>query len=151
MRPLLPLLGPFLVSLVFILLYCGPNIPRGLACLMRSHLLLGSGPRCRPELGADGKTFYLHHLGGQIGQVVRKYCSRRPAWRSLDFWIDPDQHDMVSIENLPSNGTEDGVRRLLARRGDPDRVDLTVDRHLNPAQPDRVVRLSGGGLTRVAW
>jgi TRAP-type uncharacterized transport system substrate-binding protein len=126
-RPLLPLLGPFFVSLVFILLYCGPNVPRGLACLMRSHLLLASGPRSRPELGPDvSKTFYIHHLGGRISQVVQKYCSRRPCWWSLDFWVDPDPHDVVSVENLPSNGTEDGVRRLLARRGDPDRVDLAI-------------------------
>jgi TRAP-type uncharacterized transport system substrate-binding protein len=126
-RPLLPLLGPFIVSLVFILLYCGPNIPRGLACLMRSHLLLASGPKSRPELGADGSsTFYIHQLGGRIRQVVQKYCSRRPAWWSLDFWVDPDPHDVVSVENLPSNGTEDSVRRLLASRSDPDRVDLAI-------------------------
>ena len=133
-RPLLPLLGPFLVSLVFILLYCGPNVSRGLACLMRSHLLLASGPRSRAELGADGsKTFSTHHLGTRVMQVVQKYCSRCPAWWSLDFWVDPDPHDVVSVENLPSNGTEDSVRRLLARRADPDRVDLAILR----GWPDR--------------
>jgi TRAP-type uncharacterized transport system substrate-binding protein len=126
-RPLLPVLGPFFVSLAFILLYCGPNIPRGLACLMRSHLLLASGPRSRTELGADGsKTFSIHDLGGRITQVVQKYCSRRPAWWSLDFWVDPDPRDVVSVENLPSNGTQDSVRRLLASRDDLDRVDLAI-------------------------
>jgi TRAP-type uncharacterized transport system substrate-binding protein len=126
-RPLLPLLSPFFVSLVFILLYCGPNIPKGLACLTGKHLLLASGPTSRPEPGADGpKAFHIHHLGGRIGQLVQKYCSRRPFWWGLDFWVDPDPHDVVSVENLPSNGTEDGVRRLLARRGDPARVDLAI-------------------------
>jgi TRAP-type uncharacterized transport system substrate-binding protein len=126
-RLLLPLLGPFFVAIVFILLYCGPNIPKGLACLMEGHLLLASGPTSRTELGADGsRTFSTHHLGGRIGQVVRKYCSQRPAWWSLDFWVEPDPHGVVSVENLASRGTEDGVRRLLARRGDPDRVDLAI-------------------------
>jgi TRAP-type uncharacterized transport system substrate-binding protein len=126
-RLLLPLLGPFFVAIVFIMLYCGPNIPRGVACLMESHLLLASGPTGRTELGADGsRTFSIHQLGERMGQVVRKYCSRRPAWWSLSFWVDPDPHDVVLVENRASHGTEEGVRRLLARRGDADRVDLAI-------------------------
>jgi hypothetical protein len=69
---------------------------------MRSHLLLASGPKSRPELSADSSsTFYIYQLGGRIRQVVQKYCSRRPAWWSLDFWVDPDPHEVVSVENLP--------------------------------------------------
>jgi TRAP-type uncharacterized transport system substrate-binding protein len=125
-RSLLTLLGPFFVAIVFILLYCGPNIPRGLACLMGSHLRL-AGPKGRPELGGDGsKAFSIHHLDGRIGQVVRNHCGRRPPWWSLDFWVDPDPHDTVSVETLPSNGDEDSVHRLLARPADSDRVDLAI-------------------------
>jgi TRAP-type uncharacterized transport system substrate-binding protein len=125
--PVLPLLGPFFVAIAFILLYCGPNIPRGLACLRGSRLLLSSGPMGLPGPGADGsKTFSAHRLGGRIGQVTGRHCSRRPSWWSLDFWVEPDSHGAVSVENLPSSGTADNVRRLLARRGDPGRVDLAI-------------------------
>jgi TRAP-type uncharacterized transport system substrate-binding protein len=126
-RPLLPLLGPFVVSLGFILLYCGPNLPRGLACLMQSRLVLASGPRGRPEMGSlASRTFQIHDLGSRIGRVVRAYCSRRPPWWSLDFWVDPDAHDVVSVENVASKGAGDSISRLLARPGDPARVDLAI-------------------------
>jgi TRAP-type uncharacterized transport system substrate-binding protein len=124
---LLPLLGPFLVSLVFIVLYCGPNVPRGIGCLLTSRLVLASGPRCRGEPGADGaRAFSIHGLGERIGAVVRNSCRRRPAWWGLDFWVDPDPYHVVTVENRPSDGDADNLRRLLSGRGDRDRVDLAI-------------------------
>jgi TRAP transporter TAXI family solute receptor len=126
-RPLLPLLAPFLVSVVFILLYCGPNIPRGLGCLVTSRLVLASGHRDRQGPGTDGsRTFSADRLGDRIGAVVRDHCGRRPAWWGLDFWVDPDPYAVISVENRPTAGSEDGVRRLLAGRGARDRADLAI-------------------------
>jgi hypothetical protein len=126
-RPLLPLLAPFLVSLVFVLLYCGPNIPRGLGCLVTSRLVLASGHRNRPGLGTNGsRTFSAYTLGERIGAVVRNHCGKRPSWWSLDFWVDPDPYDVISVENRPSAGAEDGVRRLLAGPGARARADLAI-------------------------
>jgi TRAP-type uncharacterized transport system substrate-binding protein len=121
------LLTPFLISLVFVLCYCGPNILRGFACILNSDLKLASGPKTRVELGVEGKRiFYPYDLGEQISRVILRNCGERPRWWSLDFWVNPDAQNRVSVQNLPSTGTRDGIIRLFKGRRDPDRVDLAI-------------------------
>jgi hypothetical protein len=67
-----PLLAPFLVAVIFVACYCGPNIFRGFACIVDSRLTLASGPKTRLELGNDGRrTFYPYELGEQISRVIQ--------------------------------------------------------------------------------
>jgi TRAP-type uncharacterized transport system substrate-binding protein len=151
-RSLLPVLAPFLVSVIFVVCYCGPNIPRGISCFVRTHLRLASGPQTRSELGSEGRRiFYPYELGGQISRIVQRNCGNPPRWWSLDFWVNPDAQCRVSIENLPSAGTRDGLTRLFKSEVDPLHVDLAIvqdglivdgdlDR-LNQAEPDRIQAL----------
>ena len=70
-----PLLAPFVISLVFILCYCGTNLHRGLACIIDSRLKMASGPKTRSELGVEGKrVFYPYELGEQITRVIHRNC-----------------------------------------------------------------------------
>jgi TRAP-type uncharacterized transport system substrate-binding protein len=146
---LVPLLAPFLVSVIFVACYCGPNIFRGFACLAESHLTLASGPKTRPEFGIQGRqTFYPYELGEQISRVIRQNCGDLPRWWSLDFWVNPDAQDRVTVKNLPSSGTRDGIVRLFKNPKDPDHVDLAILQDglivdgdladLNQAEPDKI-------------
>jgi TRAP-type uncharacterized transport system substrate-binding protein len=147
-----PLLAPFVISLVFILCYCGPNFRRGLACIADSRLKLASGPMTRAELGVEGKrVFYPYELGEQVARAIHRNCGESPRWWSLDFWVNPDAQDQVTVKNLPSAGTRDGIIRLFKNRTDPDHVDiamltdgLIIDGDLaglNQAEPDKIQAL----------
>jgi len=144
-----PLLAPFVVSLVFILGFCGPNLRRGLACITDSRLRMASGPKTRGELGAEGKRiFYLYELGEQISRVIHRNCGDRPRWWSLDFWVNPDAQNRVAVQNLPSSGTRDGIVRLFKDPKDPAHVDLAILQDgliadgeltgLNQSDPDQI-------------
>jgi TRAP-type uncharacterized transport system substrate-binding protein len=152
-RAVAPLLAPFIISFVFLLCYCGTNIGRGLACIADSRLKLASGPKTRAELGVEGKrVFYPYELGDQISRVIGRNCGASPRWWSLDFWINPDAQDRVTIKNLPSFGTRDGIVRLFKNPEAPDHVDLAVLQDglivdgdlasLNEAEPDRIQALA---------
>jgi TRAP-type uncharacterized transport system substrate-binding protein len=152
-RSLAPVLAPFLVSLAFILFYCGSNIYRGVACIRDSHLILASGPKTRSELGSQGRRiFYPYELGEQISRVVHRNCGDRPRWWSLDFWVNPDAQNRMRVENRPSAGTRDSIVRLFKRHRDPNHIDLAilqdgliVDeelRKLDEAEPDRIQALA---------
>jgi TRAP-type uncharacterized transport system substrate-binding protein len=147
-----PLLAPFIISLLFILCYCGPNIRRGFACILDSRLTLASGPEIRSELGVEGKRiFYPYELGEQISRVVRRNCGDRPRWWSLDFWVNPDAQNRVTVENVPSFGTRDGISRLFKSPKDPKHADLGIIQDgliinaelagLNHAEPDQIQAL----------
>ncbi len=147
-----PLLAPFVISVVFILCYCGPNFRRGLACIADSRLKLASGPKTRAELGVEGeRIFYPYELGEQITRVIHRNCGEAPRWWSLDFWVNPDAQDRVSIKNMPSTGTRDGIVRLFKNPRDPEHVDLAILQDgliidsdlagLNKAEPDQIQAL----------
>ena len=147
-----PLLAPFVISLVFILCYCGTNLHRGLACIVDSRLRMASGPKTRSELGVEGKrVFYPYELGEQIARVIHRNCGERPRWWSLDFWVNPDAQNNVTVKNLPSFGTRDGIVRLFKNLKDPDHVDLAILQDgliidgelagLNQAEPDQIQAL----------
>ena len=148
-RGVTPLLAPFVISLIFILGYCGPNFRRGLACIVDSGLKLASGPKTRTELGADGqRVFSPYELGEQIGRVIHRNCGGRPHWWGLDFWVNPDAQNRVTVKNLPSFGTRDGIVRLFKNRQDVEHVDLAILQDglfidgeldgLNEAEPDQI-------------
>jgi TRAP transporter TAXI family solute receptor len=152
-RAVAPLLAPFVISLLFIICYCGPNIHRGVACIVDSRLKLASGPKTRTELGAEGtRIFYPYELGEQISRVVHRNCGERPRWWSLDFWVNPDAQNHVTVTNLPSFGTSDGIARLFKSPKDPDHVDLAIVQDgliidgdlakLNQDEPDQIQALA---------
>ena len=151
-RAIAPLLAPFVISLVVIACYCGPNLSRGLACIVDSQLKMASGPKTRSELGVEGKrVFYPYELGEQISRVIHRNCGERPRWWSLDFWVNPDAQNDVTVKNLPSFGTRDGIVRLFKNPKDPEHVDLAILQDglfidgeladLNEAEPDQIQAL----------
>jgi TRAP-type uncharacterized transport system substrate-binding protein len=78
------------------------------------------------EAESDRRSFSRYRLGDRIARVVGQACARRPPWWSLDFWVDPDPHNLVSIANVPTAGTEDALRRLLVPKRSPGHVDLAI-------------------------
>ena len=122
-----PLLAPFVISLLFVVLYCGPNLRRGLACIVDSRLGLASGPKVLAELGSGGRrVFSTFDLGEHISRVILRNCNGRPRWWSLDFWVNPDAQDRIEVANLPSGGTREGIARLFKEPKDPAHVDLAI-------------------------
>ena len=139
-RSMAPLLAPFLVSVVFILCYCGANICRGLACIARADLKLASGPGDPARARRQGRrTFYPYELGEQIGRVIRRNCGDCPRWWSLDFWVNPDAQDRVTVKNLPVVRDPRRHRPALQEREGP-RPRRPGDR---PGRPDRRRRAPG--------
>jgi hypothetical protein len=114
------------VSAGFILLYCGPNLPRALSCLSHTPLVLATDPDSPRPIDPDG---WRTPSGFEIGDRVRRVAAERagPAARawSLDFWNDPDAYGPVLIRNTPSD-RDDALRRLLRRDGSPGAADLAI-------------------------
>jgi TRAP-type uncharacterized transport system substrate-binding protein len=151
-RTLAPVVAPFAISLGFILFYCGGNVGRGWACLVGSQLILGSGPKTRPEVGLEGRrVFYTYELGEQISRVIHRNCVDQPKWWSLDYWVNPDAQSRVTVSNRASAGTRDSIVGLFKGRNDPDHLDLALLQDgliedgelmkLSAAAPDRIQAL----------
>ena len=124
-RPVLALVGPFLVPMGFIIGYCGPNLPRVLRDSGRAQLSLATSQEGRAEYGPDGRrTFNPYDLGEGITDLIDANCDKPPPFLSLDFWSNPDAYDRIALAHRPSPGASANLRDLLRPPGDPRRVDL---------------------------
>ncbi len=149
---LLPVLAPFSVAAAFVLFYCGPNVPRGLACLRTSYLCLASGPENRGTVDfGNGSNFYAFDLGEDIRRVIHKHCGKGAPWWSLDYWAFPDSFDRIAIEHRPSPGTVAAIENLFRDSKDRERIDFAVVQdgliidgemqQLNKGRPDEILAL----------
>ena len=95
--------------------------------------------------------FYPYELGEQISRVIHRNCGESPHWWSLDFWVNPDSQDCITIKNLPSFGTRDVITRFFKNPSDPDHVTIGIVQDgliineelagLNHAEPDQIQAL----------
>ena len=59
--------------------------------------------------------------------MIQRNRGERPRWWSLDYWVNPDAQNRVSVENRPSAGTRDNIVGLFKPRRDRGHLDLATD------------------------